>query len=100
MRIPSDDEVELAFAQYCLRDPGPSDGDMLVPSGGAPSADKEWFIGSSYILRTSAEARQIVRACLALDVVVSDRLDSAAWVGVLGGVLDLMERVEKLEAGR
>lgn len=48
MRIPSDDEVELAFAGHCHRDPGPTDGDMLIPSGGAPDPDKEWFIGSSY----------------------------------------------------
>lgn len=67
---------------------------------GRPTRTRSGSSAPATILRTSAEARQIVRACLALDVVVSDRLDSAAWVGVLGAMLDLMERVEKLEAGR
>lgn len=97
MRIPSDDEIELAFARHCIRIGDPEPGTPYAPSGEVASPDKVWIVGNSPILRTSAECRRIVRACLALDVVVSDRIDSAAWHGVLDALIDLAERVENIE---
>jgi len=77
MRIPTEEEITQAL------------------QANATEKDGGWSFGGKF--HGAKSARDIVECCLALDVVVTDMLTAAQWVGLIRTVAALEARVAELE---